>query len=214
MTENTFFELPTSLIPLRDEISRRISDIYRLEHTLSVAKECLFLADIFKLGEYEKNQISICALLHDIAKGLSIEEFKALDEKYSVNFTDDDFASPAVLHSKAGAKIAEFEFADYADSDICKAIEQHTTGGENMSLISKLLFIADYIEPTRRWDICRRTRKAFHDELTRPDADIFRVLDDTMIKILDQTAKHLEENGRVVHPDSVKCKDFILKTIE
>jgi hypothetical protein len=40
------------------------------------------------------------------------------------------------------------------------------------------------------------------------------VLDEAMIKILDQTARHLEESGRAVHPDSIKCKDFILKTIE
>ncbi|MBE6608404.1 MAG: HD domain-containing protein [Ruminococcaceae bacterium] len=214
MTDNIIFDTEPTLITLKDEISLRISDKYRLEHTLSVANECLALADIFALSEYEKKQIAISALLHDIAKGLSPDEFKALDEKYSVGFTDDDFASPAVLHAKAGAKIAELEFARYADERVCKAIEAHTTGGENMSLMAKLLFIADYIEPTRRWDICKETRSCFYSELKRDGADIFKVLDRTVIKILDQTAKHLEETGRPVHPDSVKCKDFILKTIE
>ena len=214
MTDNNFSMLPDSLTALSDEISRRMTDVYRFKHTLSVTEECLFLADIFDLREHETRQSAICALLHDIAKGLSVEEFKALDEKYSIGFTDDDFASPAVLHAKAGARIAMYEFPEYSDRDICKAIAEHTTGGENMSLISKLLFIADYVEPTRKWEICQRTREAFHSELTRPNADIFRVLDDTVIKILDQTASHLEENGRAIHPDSIKCKDFILKTIE
>lgn len=214
MTDNIIFDTEPTLVSLKDEISRRIGDPYRLEHTLSVANECLALADIFGLSAYEKKQITVSALLHDIAKGLSLDEFKALDKKYSVGFNDDDFASPAVLHAKAGAKIAELEFAEYVNEDICKAIEMHTTGGENMSLIAKLLFIADYIEPTRKWDICRETRERFYFELGEVGADIYKVLDRTMIKILDQTAKHLEETGRAVHPDSVKCKDFILKTIE
>ena len=214
MTDNIIFDKYPSLVPLKDEISRRIGDSYRIEHTLSVAGECLALADIFALGEDEKKQIVIASLLHDIAKGLSTYEFKALDEKYSVRFTGDDFASPAVLHAKAGAKIAELEFASYSDKEICAAIETHTTGGENMSLMAKLLFIADYIEPTRKWEICRETRESFYHALTKVGADTCKVLDEAMIKILDQTARHLEESGRAVHPDSVKCKDFLLKTIE
>ncbi len=211
MTDNIIFDKYPSLEPLKDEISRRISDSYRLAHTFSVARECLALADIFALSEYEKKQIVVASLLHDIAKGLSSDEFKALDKKYSIGFTNDDFASPAVLHARAGAKIAELEFADYTDREICKAIEAHTTGCENMSLMAKLLFIADYIEPTRKWDICKETREAFYRDLKQVGADTCRVLDSAMIKILDQTARHLEETGRPIHPDSVKCKDFILK---
>lgn len=211
MTDNIIFDKYPSLVPLKDEISRRISDSYRLAHTFSVARECLALADIFALSEYEKKQIVVASLLHDIAKGLSSDEFKALDKKYSIGFTNDDFASPAVLHARAGAKIAELEFADYTDREICKAIEAHTTGGENMSLMAKLLFIADYIEPTRKWDICKETRESFYRDLTKVGADVCRVLDSAIIKILDQTARHLEETGRPIHPDSVKCKDFILK---
>ena len=214
MTDNIIFDKYPSLEPLKDEISRRISDSYRLAHTFSVARECLALADIFALSEYEKKQIVVASLLHDIAKGLSSDEFKALDKKYSIGFTNDDFLSPAVLHARAGAKIAELEFADYTDKAVCAAIEAHTTGGENMSLMAKLLFIADYIEPTRKWDICKETRESFYRELKHFGADTCRVLDSAMIKILDQTARHLEESGRPIHPDSVKCKDFILKTIE
>ena len=214
MIDNDFLGLHPCLSTVKDEISRRISDSFRFEHTLAVNDECLLLADIFGLSDKEKTQLSLAALLHDVAKGLSIDEFRALDEKYRIGFTDDDFASPAVLHAKAGAKIAEYEFSEYTDRDICKAIREHTTGDENMSLISKLLFISDYIEPTRRWEICQRTREAFHRELKAPGADIFRVLDTSIIKILDQTSAHLEESGRAVHPDLFKCKDFILKTIE
>ncbi len=213
MTENKIYDIPPALDSLAHEISRRIADTYRFEHTLSVARECLALADIFAFNEYDKKRICIAALLHDVTKGLSIEEFSTLDEKYSIGFTVNDLESPAVLHAKAGAAVAEYEFAYCTDTEICKAISQHTTGAEDMSVMAKLLFVADYIEPSRKWDICRITREEFYRELAS-STDIFRTLDRTMIKILEQTEEHLRESGKKVHPDAAKCKDFILKTIE
>ncbi len=213
MTKNKFYDIPVSLDALSREISRRITDVYRMRHTLSVAHECLSLADIFDFSARDSERICTAALLHDITKGLSVEEFSALDEKYSVGFTSDDLSCPAVLHAKAGAKVAEHEFSDYVDENICKAISQHTTGAESMSVMAKLLFIADYIEPTRKWDICSRTREEFYRELAS-STDIFKTLDRTMIKILEQTEDHLRKNGKKVHPDAVKCKEFILKAIE
>ncbi len=214
MIKNEIHGIPDFLDALTGEISRRITDKYRLEHTFSVARECLALAEIFSFDKADKMRILISALLHDIVKGLSVEQYTSLDEKYSIGFTAHDLECPAVLHAKAGAKIAEYEFLDYVDDEICTAIAQHTTGAENMSIIAKLLFIADYIEPTRKWDICRRTRESFYSDLTKDRADIYRVLDGVIIKILLQTEAHLAENGRKVHPDAIKCKDFILKTIE
>ncbi len=213
LKENRFSEIPASLNALTHEISRRISDTERFEHTLSVARECLAIAEIFGFDETDAKRLCTAAFLHDITKGMSLEEFLSLDKKYSVGFTKDDLSCPAVLHAKAGAKVAEREFSHYTDGEICTAIAQHTTGGENMSVMSKILFIADYIEPTRKWDICSRTREEFYRELAS-STDIFKTLDRTMIKILEQTEDHLRKNGKKVHPDAVKCKEFILKAIE
>lgn len=214
MIKNKIHEIPASLNTLTREISRRMTDTYRLQHTFSVASECLAMADIFSFNELDKKRVCTAALLHDIAKGLSIEQYLALDEKYDIGFTADDLDSPAVLHAKAGAKLSQHEFSDYVDSEICTAIAQHTTGAEDMSVIAKLLFIADYIEPSRKWEICRRTREYFYGELKKNGADIYKVLDSVMIKILTQTEEHLTKNGKKVHPDAIKCKDFILKPIE
>lgn len=214
MISNEINGISGSLDALTGEISRRITDKYRLEHTFSVARECLALAEIFGFDESDKNRILIAALLHDIAKGLSVEQYAELDEKYSIGFTAQDLECPAVLHAKAGARVAEREFSDYVDDEICKAIAQHTTGGEDMSLMAKLLFVADYIEPTRKWEVCQSTRDAFYGELAKQDADVYASLDKIMIKILLQTEEHLIESGRKIHCDLVKCKEFILKTIE
>lgn len=210
---NKIYSIPSSLSTLTSEISRRISDKYRLEHTLSVAKECLALADIFAFGNKDAERICTAALLHDIVKGLTVDEYIALDKKYSIGFTGDDLECPAVIHAKAGARVAEREFSYCTDAEICKAIAEHTTGAENMSLMSKLLFVADYIEPTRKWEICQRTRGYFYSEIASKK-DPLATLDSVMMKILSQTESHLLENGKKVHPDAIKCKEFILKSIE
>ncbi len=213
LTENT--DITEEFAVLQNEVASRISDPYRFEHTLSVAKECLRLADIFSLDSAEKRKLYIAALLHDVAKGLSFEEHKALDKKYSVGFTKDDYASPAVLHAKAGARIAEVDFPFYADKDICDAIACHTTGDENMSLISKLLFLADYIEPIRKWDVCKKTAADFYARLEKTSGNgIFDVLDRTILRVICDTEAHVRGKGLAVHPNSIKSKDFLLKTIE
>ena len=209
-----YYEIPKALESLSGEVSRRISDLCRYEHTLAVVSESLAITEFFDISDADRHRLAVAALLHDIAKGLSVEEYVALDKKYSIGYTDDDFASPAVLHAKAGASIAKNEFADVCDSEIISAIASHTTGGENMSLLAKILFVADYTEPTRKWDACKNARASLHSSLSKDGNDPCIVLDKAILGILDSTIEHLEKSGKKVHPDTAKCKEFILKTIE
>lgn len=208
------YEIPSSLDALKDEVARRVSDTYRFEHTLSVCAECLAIAEFFDISESDRHRLAVAALLHDIAKGLETSEYVALDKKYSIGYTDDDLASPAVLHAKAGASIVQNELASYSDVEIISAIASHTTGAENMSLIAKILFVADYTEPTRKWEACRSARLSLHSSLQDGGSDPYAVLDKAILSILESTILHLEENGKKVHPDTAKCQEFILKTIE
>ena len=212
MIDNDFWGRHPCLNNVKDEISRRISDSFRFEHTLAVNDECLLLADIFGLSDKEKTQLSLAALLHDVAKGLSIDEFRALDEKYRIGFTDDDFASPAVLHAKAGAKIAEYEFSEYTDRDICKAIREHTTGDENMSLISKLLFISDYIEETRTHSSCIEARNYFYQNINTAD-DKISVLNKTIIMSIDATLRFLIDRGSTIDIETINARNSVLREL-
>lgn len=202
--------LPHYCLTLSRRISARMTDRARFEHTLSVAYECLALAEYFSSVDREK--LCTAALLHDIAKGLSPEQFSELDRKYSIGFTADDMASPAVLHAKAGAFIAQNEFS--ADPEICKAIAEHTTGAPDMSLISKILFTSDYVEPTRKWESCKQARRKLYDALSEKNADPEQVLDITVLDLIERTQEHLKAIGRTIHPDSILCKEFILKNLK
>ena len=213
MVKTDLSGIPVSHISLARELSLKISDPHRFEHTLSVARECAVLSEIFSLSSEDSDELYTAALLHDVAKGKQTHEYIELDKKYGVGFTKGDLESPAVLHAKAGAKIAETEFSNVCDDAVVTAIRQHTTGDADMSLISKLLFLADYIEPTRRWESCKKTRERFYAKI-KSGKSVTRVLDETILEILVSTEAHLKENGKKVHPNLTRCKDFILKTIE
>ena len=207
MTDQKKHVLPSSLKGLTDEISRRMPDKTRFEHTISVAYECLSIAEYFT--HIDTVELCKAALLHDVAKGLSIKEFEELDRKYSIGFTVHDLEAPAVMHAKAGAMIASREFS--ASVEVAKAIAEHTTGAPDMSLISKILFIADYVEVTRKWESCKQSRRELYLALEKEDSDPMLILDLTIVSIIDKTAAHIESTGRKVHPDSLLCKEFILK---
>ena len=122
----------------------------------------------------------LAGLLHDSAKCMSDEKKLQICDKNHISYSSMEAEHPYLLHGKVGAYIAREKFK-IRDEDILQAITWHTTGRPNMSLLEKIIFIADYIEPSRKpvkeLDLIRRL--AFED------------IDRTMEKILSNTLKYL-----------------------
>lgn len=195
---------------LEEIVSSRITG-YRLDHILSVRDECARLADLFLMSDEEKEALCIAALLHDITKNQKGEEQVRLANRLGVPLTRDDLDSPAVLHSLTGAEVAKQEFSDYVNDEICEAIAVHTTGKENMSLMDKLLFLADYIEPRRTFDDCLQVRAFFYKGM---ETDDFRQkkehLDQTLILAFDLTIRGLLDEKQKIHPKTILSRNFLL----
>jgi len=171
----------------------------RYQHTLSVADEALVLAQSFGFSAEDGNRLYLAALLHDITKSLSSEEHIALADVLAVPLTKDDIASPPVLHAITGAALAKHDFPDLVDDGILAAIRWHTTGKADMTLFEKLLYLADYIEPTRTAPICLARRRAFyHDLATRSDK--VETLNIHLLAISEDTRSHIIAQNRPVHP--------------
>lgn len=117
----------------------------RFLHTLGVVETAQTLAN--KYGA-DADKVRIAALLHDVAKPLSTEELIRICEQGGDPVTEDELASEKVIHAKAGAIIARDEF-HITDQEIIDAVRYHTTGRPGMTLIEKIIFIADFIEPGR-----------------------------------------------------------------
>lgn len=195
---------------LEEIVSSRITG-YRLAHILSVHDECARLADLFEMPDSAKESLCIAALLHDITKNQKGEEQVQLAEKLGVHLSRDDLDSPAVLHSLTGAETARQEFFDYVNDEICEAIAVHTTGKENMSLMDKLLFLADYIEPRRTFDDCRQVRDFFYKGMDADDLHLrLKHLDRTLILAFDLTIRGLLDEKQKIHPKTILSRNFLL----
>lgn len=121
-------------------------DKNRFEHTLSVSYTAMNLAALY--GE-SIERAEIAGLLHDCAKNFDYVKKEKYIKKYNIDLTEEEKAIPSIIHAKIGMYIAKKKF-DIKDIDILNAISYHTTGRSKMSLLEKIIYIADYIEPRRK----------------------------------------------------------------
>lgn len=153
----------------------------RYEHCLNVSKFCGELVDHYKLN-IDKEKVLLTGLLHDYAKFYTMEEYEQLVLEFNV----DTFVLSShhkLLHSLLGRYAVEKDFG-IKDEEILSAIEYHTTGRENMSLMQKIIFISDFCEQGREGNV--------HD-CARDLA--FVNIDKCVYYILDSKIKHILERG-------------------
>lgn len=153
----------------------------RYQHTMGVVSTAKHLAQIHGA---DISQAALAALLHDCAKHIEDDKKIAICREYGVSITDAEMANPSLLHAKCGAILAEYNYG-IMDMDILHAIKVHTTGGLDMDLLDKIIFISDYIEPNRD--------KAPHLKELRELAD--RDLDKTTYCILKDTVDYLNQRS-------------------
>jgi predicted HD superfamily hydrolase involved in NAD metabolism len=159
----------------------------RYAHTLGVAYTAVSMAMRYNPDTSNDEFIKraeLAGLLHDCAKCMDNDKKIRTCNKYNIPYSNFEAENPYLLHGRIGAHIAMTKF-DIGDQEILDAIEWHTTGRPEMSLLEKIIFIADYIEPGRK---------------PIPELDGIRQLafidiDKTMVKILENTLKHLNETG-------------------
>ncbi len=187
---------------LEKEIRSLMSD-YRYNHTLSVVNECKNLAKLFDIDE---EKLIIAAYLHDITKEISIDSQLSLCEKMGIEVDKDTLNSPKTLHSFTAPALIMRDFPQYADKEILSAVKYHTTGRANMTLIEKLLYLADYIEPTRTFDDCKELRKYFYTNT----CDIQKKLNYTIFLSLKYTISDLLEKGEYIHPKTIECYNALV----
>ena len=118
----------------------------RFDHTLGVAYTAANMAFIHG-ADVEKALIA--GLLHDCAKCMSHEEQVKICEKNKIEISEVERRNHSLLHAKVGMYLARTKY-DVYDTDILNAIRWHTTGREDMSLLEKIIYIADFIEPNRK----------------------------------------------------------------
>jgi nicotinate-nucleotide adenylyltransferase len=166
----------------------------RFTHTQGVASEASKLAE--KYGA-NKEKAYLAGLLHDNAKCFGAEEKLDLCEKFGVELDDILVNQPDLTHSFLGAEIAKSDFG-VTDEDVLNAIKYHTTGRKNMSLLEKIVYIADVIEPNR----------SFFDGLEETRRLAYSNIDKAMLYSLKHTVDFNKNKKRLIHPLSLEALEY------
>lgn len=164
----------------------------RVDHVIGCSDTALRLAKKFGADEEAARRAGI---LHDITKALNADEQLKLCEHYTVLLSDFEARHPKLLHAKTGAVIAREVFGE--TEAVCEAIKWHTTGREEMTLLEKILYLADYIEPNRQIDGVDELRSLTEQSL-----------DAGMLRGLNMTLAHVRSGGAEVDPHSLAAVRF------
>lgn len=180
-----------NLVNLRESLSPK-----RMKHSLEVYDQAItmalkFCADVQKAGT--------AGLYHDCAKGMSIEEQLAKCEEYGIQLSEDDLKCPPVIHAPLGAEIAKREYG-INDEEILNAIRRHTVAGKEMTLLDKIIYVADMIEPGRDFEGVETLRMVAGYDLDKA----YRLC-------LKQSLEFNEKKGKPIHPDTVIAYEQIMK---
>lgn len=175
------------------EASLRLHKSSRVNHALGCSETAQALALRWGADPVAARRAGI---LHDVTKALNAQEQLHLCEKYDIVLNHFERQNPKLLHAKTGAAVARAVFGE--TEAVAQAICWHTTGRANMSLLEKILYLADYIEPNRELPGVQELR-----HLAQTD------LDAALLRGLEMSVAHVNGGGNEVDPNSLAALRFL-----
>lgn len=173
----------------------------RYNHSLRVMETSKDLA--LRYGcSVEKAELA--GLLHDCGKFQGDINLLKVAADFDIILDSVMEKNVQLVHSLIGAVLAEREYG-IEDKEVLDAIRYHTTGREHMSLLDKIIYIADLIEPGRDFPGVEELRKLAYEDI-----------DSCMLEALDHTIEYVIQRKMLIHLDSVKARNQLLiqKNIE
>lgn len=167
----------------------------RYIHTLGVRDTAVQLA---KRYNEDVDAAITAAIIHDIAKYADLDWMKQIvrDQKLDEQLLEWEHE---ILHGPVGAVIAKEQFG-IENEDVLNAIRHHTTGRANMSKLEKIIYIADMIEPNRKFDGVEMLRKLAEQDL-----------DEAMKACIKHTITFLVETEQPIFPKSIECFNDLMR---
>lgn len=172
----------------------------RFLHSLAVADMAMCLAARY---DVDLEKAYLAGILHDNAKYISNEDQIKLCLKYGLSVSPMEKENPYLLHAKLGAYYASHKYGVF-DPEIASAIEWHTTGKPDMSLLDKIIYISDYLEPNRH----------HADNLDYLRRLAFTNLDKTVANIISDTINMLNAKNRPIDDTSLEAFEFYKNILE
>ena len=167
----------------------------RFRHSRDVSRTAVRLAERWG-ADVEKARMA--GILHDCARNLKGDALLASAAKQGLTLSSIEILQPALIHAALGAALAEQRFG-VTDPEVLQAIRRHTTGAENMTKLDKVIYLADCIEPGRKFPGVQQLREAAEKDL-----------DAAVLLAFDYSISFVLAGGGLLHPDTVAGRNSLL----
>lgn len=183
---------------IKDYLSANVSS-KRYIHSINTAATAEELAARYGV---HTGKAYLAGLIHDCTRELDIHMQHQILKLLNIVVDDITFRTAELLHSYSAEHIIKKEFEIY-DEEIIFAVRFHTTGKENMSLLEKIIFLSDVIEPSRVFPGVETIRQLAQENL-----------DEALIAALDSSVKFLIGKRSLIHPNTFLARNYILKYLK
>lgn len=170
----------------------------RLYHSICVAEQAKHLAE--KFG-YNPEKAYTAGLIHDIMRYEPVEKMLEMIESDGQTLTESEKNITVTLHAIAGEVYLRKKL-NVTDKDILSAVRWHTTGKEDMSLLEKIIYVADLTSEDREYPDILEVRAMAEESL-----------DKTCLRGLSFTIEDNARKCRPIHIDTVKAYNFLAERI-
>lgn len=175
---------------------RTLLDDKRFAHSVGVRDTAELLAKQYGV---DTEKARIAGILHDCAKNIPKPEAFAMCEKEGVKLKPVCYIEKGLVHSYLGAHLAKKEFG-IEDAEILDAIYYHTTGHVDMPMLTKIIYLADMIEPGRNIPNLEELRRIAMEDI-----------DEALIRSINSTISHVLSKGSILDVDTVAARNFLVQ---
>ena len=171
-------------------------------HTEGVRQTAMMLAQQYGGGDPElARKAELAALYHDMYRGVPVDVLNYYVKH--LNLDEKRYKDNANLaHGKIAAVVIQRDFEE-KDQDIINAVSYHTTGRPEMSLLEKIIYIADAVEPNRNYPGVQNLRQILEEDL-----------DLAVLQSLTNTINYVRSEKKFLDEDTVLAKEYFEKMIK
>lgn len=166
----------------------------RYNHSLGVMEKAEELA--LQYSE-DIETAKLVGLAHDIAKEMPKEEIEKYIKSHNIEIDEIETMQPFLLHGKIGANICMEKYA--FNKQMQDAIIKHTTGDINMTLLDKIIYLADKIEKNREYADAEYARN-----LAKKD------IDEAILYCLNISIQRIIKKGSLIHPNTIMARNKMI----
>jgi nicotinate-nucleotide adenylyltransferase len=202
-----------SLTALYESVREQMSE-YRFTHTAEVEKMAVRLGNLYAPDKLDI--LRAAALLHDITKEYGIDAHAELIERSGESLSALDRLSYKTLHARSAVELIKEKYGDFAYSEVLDAVRYHTTGRADMSVCEMIIYLADYIDDSRRFDDCVKLRNYFWD--AHPENMSAEQREEHLLRTLllsfDMTLTSLVTEGSPISIETVSARNSIILSLK